>query len=139
MRNIRVADGLEFCLGRSYEELELQGLVHRARILLVAQIIAADHVGDFVPLDADWWQQCGAGAGAGARKDQFTVEIAERRLRAWANADMDPVQPRRMACLGAQLLAIPRSYLYNILCEPYDAFGAGLLLWTMAPHTVIDR
>ncbi|KAF5131170.1 hypothetical protein E5D57_007520 [Metarhizium anisopliae] len=73
MRNIRAADGLEFCLGGSYEEREFQGLIHRARILLVAQIIAADHVGDFVPLDAYmyWWQECGAGAGAEAGKDQL--------------------------------------------------------------------
>lgn len=91
--------------------------------MLVAQIIAADHVGDFVP--------CGAGAGAEAGKDQFAVEIAERRLRAWANAD--PVQPRRMARLGAQLLAISRFYPYNMPREPYNAFRAGLLLWTMVP------
>ena len=105
-----------------HTEREFQGLVHRARVSLVAQIVAADEISDH--LDAGWSRH--------SAEQKYTVhEVAERGLRAWA--DKDPVRPRRMARVGAQLLAISRLYPYNMPREPYDAFRAGLLLWTMLP------
>ena len=103
-------------------ECEFQGLVHRARVSLVAQIIAADEISDH--LDAGWPQR---------KIDwRFTAhKVAERSLRAWA--DKHPTRPRCMARVGARLLAISRLYPYNMPREPYDAFRAGLLLWTILP------
>lgn len=106
----------------SHAEREFQGLVHRARVSLVAQIVAADDISDH--LDARWSRH---------REDpkHNARKVAERSLRKWAKADL--IRPRRMARVGAQLLAISRLYPYNLPREPYDAFRAGLLLWTMLP------
>ncbi|ATY64955.1 C2H2 type zinc finger domain [Cordyceps militaris] len=105
-----------------HEERHYFGLVHRTRISLVAQIIAADQVSSH--LDAEWHR--GAASGDGHAR-----EVATERLRAWGEAH--PLETRRMARIGAQLLAISRLYPYHMPREPYDAFRAGLLLWTMAP------
>ncbi|KAM3508987.1 hypothetical protein MY10362_000872 [Beauveria mimosiformis] len=105
-----------------HEERQFHGLVHRTRISLVAQIVAADQISNH--LDAEWRR----GAASG---DQNVREVAAERLRAWGEAY--PVEARRMARIGAQLLSISRLYPYNMPREPYDAFRAGLLLWTMAP------
>ncbi|KAM3456743.1 hypothetical protein NHJ6243_008082 [Beauveria neobassiana] len=105
-----------------HEERQFHGLVHRTRISLVAQIIAADQISNH--LDAEWRR----GAAAG---DQNVREVAAERLRAWG--ETYPVEVRRMARIGAQLLSISRLYPYHMPREPYDAFRAGLLLWTMAP------
>ncbi|KAM3493712.1 hypothetical protein MY3957_002972 [Beauveria namnaoensis] len=105
-----------------HEERQFHGLVHRTRISLVAQIIAADQISNH--LDAEWRR----GAAAG---DQNVREVAAERLRAWG--ETYPVETRRMARIGAQLLSISRLYPYHMPREPYDAFRAGLLLWTMAP------
>ncbi|KAM3558193.1 hypothetical protein MY1884_004104 [Beauveria asiatica] len=104
------------------EERQFHGLVHRTRISLVAQIVAADQISNH--LDAEWRR----GAASG---DQNVREVAAERLRAWGEAH--PVETRRMARIGAQLLSISRLYPYHMPREPYDAFRAGLLLWTMAP------
>ena len=116
--------GGDVCRGLlgSHEEREFYGLVHRARISLVAQIIAADQLSDH--LDAEWHRR-----GTGGRRNAH--QVTESRLRAWADAN--PTQPRRMASVGAQLLAIARLYPCHMPREPYDAFRAGLLLWTMVP------
>ncbi|OAA42467.1 hypothetical protein BBO_05130 [Beauveria brongniartii RCEF 3172] len=105
-----------------HEERQFHGLVHRTRISLVAQIIAADQISNH--LDAEWRR----GAASG---DQNVREVAAERLRAWG--ETYPVETRRMARIGAQLLSISRLYPYHMPREPYDAFRAGLLLWTMAP------
>lgn len=110
------------CPPRSRKERAFQELILRARVSLVAQIVAADQISHH--LDTSWLRR-----GDGARR--LPHEVAAHTLRAWADAD--PVQPRRMARVGAQLLAISRLYPYNMPREPYDAFRAGLLLWTMVP------
>jgi hypothetical protein len=85
-------------------------------------------------MDEVWYDdedEVNPGAGNGAKRNQVAIEVAKCRLRQWADAD--PAQPRNMARIGAQLLAICRLYPFNMPREPYDAFRAGLLLWTMVP------
>lgn len=96
-------------------ERELRGLVLRARISLIAQIIAADGITDH--LSQAWSRQ------------RTASEATEQRLIAWARAD--PVQPRKLVYVGARLLAISRLYPYNYPREPFDALQGGMLVWSM--------
>ena len=106
----------------SLADQDFRGLVLRARISLVAQIIATDRISDH--LDAEWPR------GRVAEMSKVH-EVAERNLRSWAV--MHSSEPRRMAHVGAQLLAISRLYPCHLPREPYDTCRAGLLLWTMVP------
>ena len=106
----------------SLADQDFRGLVLRARISLVAQIIATDRISDH--LDTEW--------GSGRTADMSMVhEVAERNLQSWAIIHAS--EPRRMAHVGAQLLAISRLYPCHLPREPYDTCRAGLLLWTMVP------
>ena len=106
----------------SLAEQDFRGLVLRARISLVAQIISTDRISDY--LDTEWHR--------GRVADRSKVhKVAERNLRSWALANSS--EPRRMAHVGAQLLALSRSYPCHLPREPYDTCRAGLLLWTMVP------
>lgn len=119
----RVADkDAGFDHTHSLAEQDFRGLVLRARISLVAQIIATDRISDH--LDAEWHR----GRVADRSKAH---EVAERNLRSWAVAH--PSEPRRMAHVGAQLLALSRLYPCHLPREPYDTCRAGVLLWTMVP------
>lgn len=96
-------------------EREFKGLVLRARVSLIAQIIAADGVTDHLSL-----------ACANRRT---ASEATEQRLLAWGLAD--PTQPRKLVYVGARLLAISRLYPYHYPREPFDALQGGMLMWTM--------
>lgn len=102
----------------TYTEREFKGLVLRARVSLIAQIIAADGVTDH--LSVTWSRQ---------PNGRTASEAAEQRLLAWARAD--PMQPRKLVYVGARLLAISRLYPYHYPREPFDALQGGMLVWTM--------
>lgn len=94
---------------------EFKGFVLRARVSLIAQIIAVDGVTDHLSL-----------AGTDRRN---VSEATEQRLLAWGRAD--PSQARKLVYVGARLLAISRLYPYHYPREPFDALQGGMLVWTM--------
>ena len=93
------------------------GLVHRLRTINMAHLISAGNL-------MDWMY-------ATVRKGRNAVE-AKTHISRWARCH--PQRAREVTFRSAQILALIRTYPYNLATEPFDLFHAGVALSLLAPN-----